>query len=70
MSPDGKTLWTATPEGIITIVYPDNKKVANTIDTGVKGLHRLKFTPDGKFVAIVSVRTGDLLFIMPLLKRK
>lgn len=62
ISTDGKTLWTATPEGIITIVDLDAKKIADTIDTGVKGLHRLKFTPDGKFVAVVSVRTGDLLF--------
>jgi YVTN family beta-propeller protein len=70
VSPDGKTLWTAIPEGIITIVNLDNKKVDNTIDTGVKGLHRLKFTPDGKFVAIVSVRTGDLLFYDAITKKE
>ncbi len=32
------------------------------IDTKVLGLHRLKFTPDGKYVCIVSVKTGELLF--------
>lgn len=62
VSPNGKELWTATPAGILYIIDLDNKKVAATIDTKVKGLHRLKFTPDGKYVAIVSVKTGDLLF--------
>lgn len=62
VSPDGKELWTATPEGIISIIDLEAKKVSATINTGVLGLHRLKFTPDGSRVAIVSVRTGDLLF--------
>nr|WP_322623872.1 YncE family protein [uncultured Flavobacterium sp.] len=62
VSPDGKELWTATPEGIISIINTDAKKISTTITTNVKGLHRLKFTPDGKRVAIISVRTGDLLF--------
>ena len=55
-------MWTATPEGIISIIDLEGKKVSATINTGVLGLHRLKFTPDGNRVAIVSVRTGDLLF--------
>jgi len=62
VSPDGKELWTATPEGVLSIIDAENKKLATTIDTGVLGLHRLKFTPDGKLAVLVSVRTGDLLF--------
>ncbi|KGO88184.1 hypothetical protein Q765_03845 [Flavobacterium rivuli WB 3.3-2 = DSM 21788] len=62
VSPDGKELWTATPEGLLFIIDLEAKKISATIDTEVLGLHRLKFTPDGKRVALVSVRTGDLLF--------
>lgn len=62
VSPNGNELWTATPEGIISIIDTGSKKISKTINTGVPGLHRLKFTPDGSRVAIVSVRTGDLLF--------
>lgn len=62
VSPDGNTLWTATPEGTISIIDTRAKKVTATITTNVKGLHRLKFTPDGTRVAVISVRTGDLLF--------
>lgn len=55
-------LWTARPDGYIVVVDLLKKEVKTTINTGVQGLHRLKFTPDGKYVAIVSVKTGDLLF--------
>ena len=61
VSPDGKELWTARPDGNIVIVDPSAKKIVKTIDSKVLGLHRLKFTPDGKKVLICSVRTGDLL---------
>ncbi len=62
VSPDGKELWTARPDGHIVIVDLDKKKVKAEIDTKVLGLHRLKITPDGKTVCIVSVKTGDLLY--------
>lgn len=62
ISKDGKELWTAKPDGKIVIVDLENKKVKTEIDTKVLGLHRLRITPDGKTVCIVSVKTGNLLF--------
>ena len=62
VSKDGKELWTAKPDGKIVIVDLENKKVKTEIDTKVLGLHRLRITPDGKTVCIVSVKTSDLLF--------
>ena len=62
ISKDGKELWTARPDGKIVIVDLENKKIKTTIDTKILGLHRLKMTPDGKTVCIVSVKTGDLLY--------
>lgn len=61
VSADGEELWTAKPDGSIAIVDLQEKKPGGSIDTKVLGLHRLAFTPDGKRVLIVSVRTGDLL---------
>ncbi|MFT3980162.1 MAG: YncE family protein [Ferruginibacter sp.] len=62
LSPDGKELWTARPDGHIIIVDTEAKKVKAGINTNTPGFHRLKFTPDGKTVCIVSVKTGDLLY--------
>lgn len=59
---DGTELWTARPDGYIVIVDLVNKKIKSKINSNVLGLHRLKITPDGKTVCIVSVKTGDLLF--------
>lgn len=62
VSSDGKELWTVKPDGSIAIINLETRKVVQKIDTKVLGLHRLKFTPDGKYVCIVSVKTGELLF--------
>jgi DNA-binding beta-propeller fold protein YncE len=62
VSADGKELWTARPDGHIVVVDLDKKTVKADIDAKVLGLHRLKITPDGKTVCIVSVKTGDLLY--------
>ncbi|MHC5541246.1 YncE family protein [Singulisphaera rosea] len=37
------------------------KKVTTTVDAKILGAHRLKVTPDGRRVPIVSVRTGELV---------
>ncbi|MFC3161286.1 hypothetical protein SAMN05443633_101361 [Chryseobacterium arachidis] len=62
VSKNGKELWTARPDGHIIVVDLEKRKIKNDIDAKVLGLHRLKFTPDGKSVCIVSVKTGELLF--------
>jgi len=62
VSADGKELWTARPDGKIIVVDLISKKIKSEINTKVLGLHRLKITPDGKTVCIVSVKTGDLLY--------
>ncbi|HAE67577.1 YncE family protein [Sphingobacterium siyangense] len=62
VSPDENELWAARPDGMLVIVDLEKKEVKQEIKTSVQGLHRLKITPDGKTVCIVSVKTGDLIF--------
>ena len=62
VSSDEKELWTVRPDGHIVIVDLEKREIISDIDIKVLGLHRLKFTPDGKYVCIVSVKTGELLF--------
>jgi DNA-binding beta-propeller fold protein YncE len=52
VSPDGRELWTASPRGRISIVDLTEKKLAQSIDAGVTGANRVKFTPDGKRVLV------------------
>ncbi|MXN91796.1 YncE family protein [Flavobacterium sp. Sd200] len=60
--PNEKELWAVDPKGNIYIIDTEAKQITLTIKTGILGLHRIAFTPDGKTAATVSVRTGDLLF--------
>ncbi|QJD95410.1 hypothetical protein HH214_05740 [Mucilaginibacter robiniae] len=62
VTPDGKHLWTARPDGHVVIVDLIRKQVQAEIDTHVQGLHRIALTPDGKTACVVSVKTGDLLY--------
>lgn len=62
ISKDGTELWTARPDGYIVIVDLIKKKIKTKMDSKILGLHRLKITPDGETICIVSVKTGDLLF--------
>ena len=70
VSPDGHLLWTAASEdGTISIIDLKTKKLETKIDAKTFGANRLKFTPDGKFVFISSLSTGDL-FIYDSQSRK
>jgi YVTN family beta-propeller protein len=61
VSPDGKELWTAASEdGTIAVIDLGARKLAATLDAGVRGANRLKFTPDGGQVFISSLGSGDL----------
>jgi len=62
ISPDVRELWTAGAEdGTVSIVDLASKKVVATLDAKVFGANRLKFTLDGKYVLISSLRSGDLV---------
>jgi YVTN family beta-propeller protein len=62
LSPDGRELWTAnSQDGTLSIVDIATRKVTATLDANIVSSNRLKFTPDGKFVFITSLRGGDLV---------
>jgi YVTN family beta-propeller protein len=62
VSPDGRELWTAdAQDGTLSVIDLASRKVAATLSANVVGANRLKFTPDGKYVAISSLRSGDLV---------
>lgn len=61
VSPDGKSLWTASAEdGNIFIIDLEGKKLTAKIDAKTLGANRLKFTPDGRQAFISSLSSGDL----------
>ena len=61
VSPDGREIWTAAADdGVISIIDTASRKVRATIDAKIIGANRLKFTPDGRYVLITSLRNGDL----------
>jgi len=61
VSPDGREIWTAaSDDGKISVIDTATRKVTATIDAKIMGANRLKFTPDGKYVFISSLRNGDL----------
>ena len=61
VSPDGRELWTASSEnGKISIIDLGSKKLSVKLDAQVIGANRLKFTIDGKYALISSLRNGEL----------
>lgn len=61
VSPDGRELWTAgAGDGTICIIDLRAKQLSATLDAGVRGANRLKFTPDGSQVFITSLSSGEL----------
>jgi len=53
VSPDWRELWTASPRtGRIAIVDIVGKKLVDSVDAGMTGANRVKFTPDGKRVLV------------------
>lgn len=70
VSPDGRELWTANAQdGTLSVIDLASKKVAATLDAGIVGANRLKFTPDGKLVFISNLR-GPYLTIYDASTRK
>jgi YVTN family beta-propeller protein len=63
VSPDGTELWAAAAQkGTVSIINLDSKKVVQTLRANLQGANRLKFTLDGKYVFVSSLRGvgGDL----------
>jgi DNA-binding beta-propeller fold protein YncE len=58
VSPDGRELWTASPRGRVAVVDTVNKTLLQTLDAGVMGANRVKFTPDGKHVLVSRLSGG------------
>jgi YVTN family beta-propeller protein len=63
VSPDGKELWAASHQEMVTIVDLATKKVTATINVHTKFANRLKFTPDSKRVLISDLGNGDLIVL-------
>lgn len=60
VSPDGRELWTVAPDGTLYVLDVAAGKMVVQFASGLEGAHRLAFTPDGRRVMVVSVRTGDV----------
>ena len=71
VTPDGNYLWTVSGEdGRISIVDLKAKKLLTKIDAKVLGANRLKFTLDGKYAVISSLRIGNaFVFDVATMKR-
>lgn len=60
VSPDGRELWSAAAEsGTVSIIDVNAKKIVQTLQANMQGANRVRFTPDGKYVFISSLRGGN-----------
>jgi DNA-binding beta-propeller fold protein YncE len=61
---DGKEIWVANAgDGTISIVNRAEKKVIQTIDANARSANRLKFTPDGRYALVSTIRGSDLVIL-------
>jgi DNA-binding beta-propeller fold protein YncE len=61
VAPDGAEVWAAdADDGSIAVVDLTTRKLAQRMAAEVTGANRLKFTPDGKWVIVSSLRNGNL----------
>jgi len=61
LTPDEKEVWVANAQdGTISVVDLAAKRVTQTLDAGVKGANRLKFTPDGTLAFVSTLRGPDV----------
>lgn len=63
VSPDERELWAVAPNGTVYVIDLNARRVVSTFASGLEGAHRLAFTPNGRQVMVVSVKTGDLAVI-------
>jgi YVTN family beta-propeller protein len=68
VSPDRREIWVANAQdGTVSIIDLPDKKLVTTLDAGVPGANRLKFTPDGN---LVLVSAGPNLVLLDAHTRK
>lgn len=64
VSPAGKEAWVGNAQdGTISIVDLAARQVSATLPANLRGVNRVKFTPDGARVFASSLATGDLLIL-------
>ena len=62
LSPDGREVWVANAgDGTLSIIDTATRKVTATLPAQVDSANRLRFTPDGKYVLVTTLRAPDLL---------
>ncbi|WP_186327087.1 YncE family protein [Pseudomonas oryzihabitans] len=60
VSPDERELWAVGPDGTLYVIDLATQRRVASFASGLDGAHRLAFTPDGRQVLVVSVKTGAL----------
>jgi YVTN family beta-propeller protein len=63
VSPDGRELWAASHQEVLSIIDIASKRVIQTMNLHTKFANRVKFTPDGKRVLISDLGTGELIVV-------
>lgn len=64
VTPDGREIWAANAlDGTISIVDVASRGVTATLQAGVTGANRLKFTPDGKLALVTTLGRPDLVIL-------
>ena len=64
VSPDGREIWAGNAQdGTISIIKVATKNVTQTLAANVRGVNRLKFTPDGARVLVSSLGAPDLVVL-------
>jgi DNA-binding beta-propeller fold protein YncE len=65
VSPDEREAWVGNDAGVLTIVNLATNQVEATLEPGVHGANRLKFTPDGGLLLITTHTGKDLVVLDP-----
>jgi len=64
MSPDGREIWVGNAhDGTISIIDVATKSVTETLPANVRGVNRVKFTPNGAKVLVSSLGAPDLVVL-------
>jgi len=63
VSPDGRELWAASHQDVLSIIDIAGKRMVQTMNLHTKFANRVKFTPDGKRVLISDLANGELIVV-------